>query len=131
MRIVRVIPEGRGRSAETYPASPTDGRAPSAIFIGEVETQGVIDQESRDLRLIEVHFKDGARNRLHVHSTDQILVITEGSGIVATRHEEHAVEAGDVAFIPAGEPHWHGARPGRDLTHWAINGGSTKTSIAE
>ena len=29
---------------------------------------------------------------------------------------------GDVAFIPAGEPHWHGAKPGHDLTHWSMTG---------
>lgn len=131
MRVVRVTKQGRRPSAETYPADPKDGRAPNAIFIGSVDTQTVVDEGSKDLRLLEVHFKDGARNKLHVHSTDQILVITEGDGIVATREERHEVTAGDVAFIPAGEPHWHGARPGKEMTHWSMTGQATTRIVGD
>lgn len=122
VRVVRVSPAGRRPSAESYPKTATANLPANSIFIGEVNAQTVIDKESRDLRFLEVVFKDGARNRLHTHTTDQILVITEGKGIVATRDEQHEVEPGDVAFIPAGEPHWHGARPGHDLTHWSLTG---------
>jgi len=129
VRIVRVSSAGRRPSAEFYPAASP--RMPAnSIFIGEVEAQTVIDEGSRDLRLIEVTFKRGARNKLHTHTTDQILVITEGEGIVATRDEQVPVEAGDVAFIPAGEPHWHGARPGEDMTHWSMTG-QGRTEIVE
>jgi quercetin dioxygenase-like cupin family protein len=95
------------------------------IFVGRVETQTVLGEESPHLRVTEVTFRDGARNRLHVHSTDQLLIVTEGEGIVATQAEEREVTAGDVAHIPAGEPHWHGARPGRDMTHLAVLGPAT------
>jgi quercetin dioxygenase-like cupin family protein len=78
--------------------------------------------------LIEHTFRDGARNRLHTHTTDQILIVTAGEGIVATEHEERTVRAGDVAYIPAGERHWHGAKPGMDMTHFAVLG-SGKTFI--
>jgi quercetin dioxygenase-like cupin family protein len=115
--VTRVSKEGRASSSE-------------AIFIGAVETQ-MIEGASRDLRLIEVHFKDGARNKLHAHTTDQVLVITEGEGIVATRGERREVGPGDVAFIPAGEEHWHGAKPGKDMTHLAMNGATSKTDIKE
>ncbi|MGH2500438.1 MAG: cupin domain-containing protein [Candidatus Limnocylindria bacterium] len=118
MRVVRVGAAGR---------SPSDAE----IFRGHVETQTVVDEDSRDLRLLEVHFRAGARNRLHTHSTDQILVVTEGAGIVATRSETREVDAGDVAFIPAGEPHWHGARPGRDMTHWSITGQAETTIVGD
>jgi quercetin dioxygenase-like cupin family protein len=107
-----------------------DKRRPNTdeIFIGAVDSQTVIGDEARDLRLTEVTFKDGARNKLHTHTTDQILVVTAGEGIVATEHEERTVLAGDVAYIPAGERHWHGAKPGRDMTHLAVLG-SGKTFI--
>lgn len=118
MRVVSVDVSGRHPSTET-------------IFVGDVETQTIVDVGPRDLRLIEVHYRDGGRNRLHTHTTDQILLITEGEGIVATRAEEHEVRAGDVAYIPAGEEHWHGARPGKDMTHLAINGGASRTTIVE
>ena len=117
MRATRVSSDGRRASSE-------------AIFVGAVELQ-MIEADSRELRLIEVHFKDGARNKLHAHTTDQLLVITEGEGIVATRGERHEVVPGDVAFIPAGEEHWHGAKPGKDMTHLAINGATSKTDIKE
>ena len=38
--------------------------------------------------------------------------------------------AGDVAFIPANTKHWHGAKPGKDMTHWAILADG-KTTIVE
>lgn len=105
-------------------------RKPNAaeIFVGAVDSQTVIGEEARDLRLSEHTFKNGARNRLHTHTTDQILIVTAGEGIVATEHEERTVRAGDVAYIPAGERHWHGARPGTDMTHLAVLG-SGKTFI--
>lgn len=118
MRVMRIAKTGRTASADR-------------IFVGSVEMQTVVDVGERDLRLVEVHFKDGARNRWHTHTTDQILVVTEGAGIVATRGEEREVATGDVAYIPANEEHWHGARPGKDMTHLAINGGASKTTITE
>ena len=118
MRVKRITTAGRERSA-------------NPIFRGTVESQTAVGEEdSRDLRLSEVAFKDGGRNTWHMHSCDQILVVTEGEGIVADETEERSVTAGDVAFIPANTKHWHGAKSGRDMTHWSIlaNG---KTTIAE
>ena len=56
-----------------------------------------------------VNFEKGAQTGWHVHSSDQILVITVGNGIVANETEEHHVGVGDVVQIKAGENHWHGA----------------------
>jgi len=76
-------------------------------------------------------FRNGARNKLHTHTTDQILIVTAGEGIVATEHEERAVRAGDVAYIPAGERHWHGAKAGMDMTHLAILGAGKTFIVAD
>ena len=38
-----------------------------------------------------------AGHKPHVHSTDQILVVTEGEGLLATDDERHEISAGDVA----------------------------------
>ncbi len=95
-------------------------RATSAIFEGTVYTQPLTEGLSKQLRVSVVSFQDGARNKLHAHDVDQLLVITEGEGTVATPAEELAVSAGDVVFIPAGEQHWHGARPGGSMTHLSI-----------
>ena len=118
MRVKRIAPSGREMS-------------PNPIFRGLVEYQSAVGEDvSRDLRLSEVHFRDGAVNKWHMHSCDQILVVTEGEGIVADETEERSVTEGDVAFIPANTKHWHGAKPGKDMTHWSIlaNG---KTTILE
>jgi quercetin dioxygenase-like cupin family protein len=101
------------------------------IFVGTVETQPLIGDEARDLRVTEVTFRDGARNRLHSHTTDQLLVITAGEGIVATEREQREVRAGDIAHIPAGERHWHGARPGADMTHLSILGNGKTFIVAD
>ena len=104
---------------------------PGDMFVGAVDSQPVIGDEARDLRLTEHTFRDGARNKLHTHTTDQILIVTAGEGIVATEHEERTVRAGDIAYIPAGERHWHGARPGTDMTHLAILGAGKTFIVAD
>ena len=106
-------------------------RAGDEMFVGQVALQTIIGDEARDLRLTEVTFRDGARNKLHTHTTDQILIVTEGEGIVATEHQERAVQAGDVAYIPAGERHWHGAKPGTDMTHLAVLGNGKTFIVAD
>lgn len=96
-------------------------KSDAPIFKGDVFAQTAVgEDESRDLRLSDIHFANGAANRWHVHSCDQILVVTEGEGTVADEREEKTVAAGDVAFIPANTKHWHGARPGKSMTHWSI-----------
>lgn len=118
MRVTHIAPAGRERSA-------------NPIFNGTVDYQTLVsDAESRDLRLSEVAFKDGAVNRWHVHSCDQILVVTDGEGVVGDETQEIAIRAGDVAFIPANTRHWHGAKPGKDMTHLAILA-KGQTTIAE
>ena len=109
--------------------SPADReRTVDAIFRGEVERQGIIGGDvSTQLYVGEVTFKNGAANKWHIHTSDQVLIVTSGEGIVADEREERQVTAGDVAFIPANTKHWHGARPGKDMTHLAvIAGGTTK-----
>jgi len=116
MRIVHIRPEGRRRN-------------PGEIFVGHVESQDPLGEASGRFRLTEVTFKDGARNKLHTHESDQVLLVTAGEGIVATEHEEHEIATGDLALIPAGERHWHGARPGKEMTHWSILGPGKTTIV--
>ena len=101
------------------------------MFVGAAELRSIVGDEARDLRLTEVTFRAGARNKLHTHTTDQILIVTAGEGIVATEHEEQPVRAGDVAYIPAGERHWHGAKPGADMTHLAVLGSGKTFVVAD
>jgi quercetin dioxygenase-like cupin family protein len=78
------------------------------------------DNASDDYRCSVVNFSPGATTGWHAHTCDQILVVTGGSGIVATENEEYEIKAGDVVHIKAGEKHWHGARPDTTLSHITI-----------
>ena len=94
---------------------------PSPIFEGTVRTQNLVAEGDSDLlRVTAVTFENGARNKPHRHTTDQVLIVTHGQGIVATETEELRVQPGDVVLIPAGERHWHGAEPSQDFTHLSI-----------
>ncbi|HZU06670.1 MAG TPA: cupin domain-containing protein [Chloroflexota bacterium] len=99
-------------------------RAHAAIFQGLVHTLPLVDerQGAQQLRILSVTFAPGARTKLHYHTHDQVLVITEGRGILATEHEEHHVTPGCVVYVPPGERHWHGAEPEFSMTHLSING---------
>lgn len=91
------------------------------IFVGEVFTQNLVtEDDAPSQRVTAVTFEDGARNRWHYHSTEQVLVVTDGEGIVANEDEVLRVTAGDVVLISAGERHWHGAAEGASMTHLSI-----------
>jgi quercetin dioxygenase-like cupin family protein len=104
--------------------------AVSALFTGnEVTRQAPFSpDEMQSVNFGIVSFSAGSRNKFHKHTSDQILVITEGTGVVATDDEEQTVSAGDVVLIPAGENHWHGAPGDTAMAHITIQAkGSTTT----
>jgi quercetin dioxygenase-like cupin family protein len=95
--------------------------ATSPIFIGDVVSQDLVPEGVADiLRVTAVTFRDGARNKRHTHSTDQVLVATSGEGFVASDAESLTLRVGDVAFIEKNTPHWHGATANQDFTHLSI-----------
>ena len=67
-----------------------------------------------------VNFELGATTGWHKHTSDQILVITAGAGIVANEQEEREVVVGDVVHILEGENHWHGAKKESYMSHITI-----------
>lgn len=98
-----------------------EARATAPIFMGTVHSRPLIDKEtSPAVTVTMVRFSGGARNKRHTHSADQILYITDGQGIVADETHEHEVMAGDIVHVPAGEVHWHGAAPGKEMAHLSI-----------
>ena len=90
------------------------------IFRGNVSIQRIIGKSEDELRVIIVNFSPGGVNVFHTHTFDQILYVTEGTGIVATDNEEITVTPGTIIFIPAGERHWHGATKDTTFSHIAI-----------
>ena len=68
-----------------------------------------------------VNFGPGARLNFHTHIFEQILYVTEGRGIVATREEEFVVTPGTLVFIQPGEVHWHGATEDSSFAHLSLS----------
>lgn len=55
------------------------------LFTGSVTQQTVIDANlSNRFAIRQVNFDKGVRDKFHTHSSEQILIITEGKGKVAT-----------------------------------------------
>ena len=91
------------------------------LFTGTVHTQNVIDADvAKGFRFGMVKFDAGVRNIFHTHSNEQVLLIMEGKGIVATEDKEVTVTPGMLVYIPAGEKHWHGATKDSAFSHIAF-----------
>jgi 4-carboxymuconolactone decarboxylase len=106
--------------------------AESPLFTGPVTMQSVVDSDQSKRFLIrQVNFGRGVRNKFHSHTIEQILIVTEGKGVVATDKEEITVGPGDIIFIPAGEKHWHGAAEGSTFSHLYVMSPDSKTTQLE
>ena len=78
-----------------------------------------------------VNFSAGARNKLHTHTSDQVLLVTAGTGTVATEGEERRVSVGDIIHISAREKHWHGATRDSAFSHISLTAADSKTEQLE
>ncbi len=106
--------------------------AVSKLFTGPVTMQVIVGTElSRNFLIRQVNFGRGVRNKFHSHTIEQILIVTEGKGIVATDKEEITVGPGDVIFVPAGEKHWHGAAKDATFSHIYVMSPDSKTTQIE
>ena len=77
-----------------------------SLFIGESAMQSLITREMGEtfwscLR----HWAPGARSKFHAHTSDQIMIVTEGRGMVTTEKETAELGPGEIVFIPAREKH--------------------------
>lgn len=88
---------------------------------GDVQTSQVLrrnnlvgDMGDQVVSASTIRFRPGERTRYHTHDYGQTLVVTEGTGTVATEDEQVEVTEGDIIFFPPDEVHWHGSSPGRD-----------------
>ena len=98
----------------------------------QVWRQPILNPDDSDnFNFAIVAFDAGSRNKFHKHSGDQILVVTEGKGKVASDDEELEVVQGDVVVIPAGENHWHGAPDDTSMAHITITVKGSQTEQTE
>ena len=100
-------------------ASRATKTAPAGSFTGTVlqDSMAVPVAPSRTSATL-VTFTPGARTHWHTHKTRQILVATQGTGMVQVRGmPARLLQAGDVAEVPAGVVHWHGSIAGHLFAH--------------
>ena len=68
-----------------------------------------------------VTFEPGARTAWHTHPLGQTLIVTQGRGwLKEWGKEAQALNQGDIAWIPPGVKHWHGASSDTAMVHIAI-----------
>jgi quercetin dioxygenase-like cupin family protein len=92
-------------------ASRATKTAPASSFTGTVlqDSMATPSAPSRTSATL-VTFTPGARTNWHTHKTRQVLVATQGTGMVQAKGKPaRFLRAGDVAEVPAGLVHWHGA----------------------
>ena len=102
------------------------------LFTGRIMRQSPLkDITSSDLSVDYINFAKGVKNKLHMHSNDQVLIVTKGRGIIATEEKKFKIKEGDIIWVPAGEKHWHGAVPGSKFTHISITKAHSKLTQLE
>ena len=104
------------RPSADVPAKP----GPAEWFSGTVSMETLSNVELIAASVLRVSFAAAARTAWHTHPEGQILVVTSGNGLVATRDWSRRMSAGDVVEIPAGVEHWHGAGSATPMQHLAV-----------
>jgi quercetin dioxygenase-like cupin family protein len=105
------------------PHVPMEGAEPIQGYTGPVSRSrqtSIQPGESANYNCSVVNFSEGSTTGWHTHNCDQVLIVTSGSGMVATEREERQINVGDVIHIKAGERHWHGAKPDTTMGHITI-----------
>lgn len=107
----------------------TDLRPPDAeprpTYTGQVSVTPVGHAEGA-MRYSVVAFRPGARTGWHTHDGVQVLVVTEGEGLIANSSGDVIRgRAGVTVTIEPGEEHWHGATEASGMTHVAVTIGES------
>jgi quercetin dioxygenase-like cupin family protein len=112
------------RIAHGRAGKPSERRTDT--FSGTVLADAVLPAED-GIVVNTVTFEPGGRTYWHAHEVAQVLIVTLGEGrLQMDDGTGETLRPGDVAHIPAGEVHWHGAAPDSLLIHTAISVGKTE-----
>ena len=97
-------------------------KTPAKNFTGDVYMTPIFSGDGTSRLVVAlVRFTPGARTNWHSHANGQLLVCTDGVGLVVTRDGTTIrLRAGDTVWTPAGEEHWHGAGAENMMCHHAI-----------
>ena len=78
------------------PQTPMEGAEPIQGYTGPVSRsrQTIIQPgDSANYNCSVVKFSQGSTTGWHTHSCDQVLIVTSGSGVVATEHEQREINS--------------------------------------
>lgn len=107
-------------------------QGPNDYFSGKVTVDGMLPAKHESgVSLALVTFEPSARTAWHTHPKGQILLVTEGSGLVQEEGKNTIeIKKGDIVWFPAGIKHWHGACKDTAMSHISIvvedNGNAAK-----
>lgn len=124
------LPSADGLEITAPGAQPVWGAA--ANFTGTVMVTSPF-KASGQARLggATVTFQPGARSHWHAHPLGQLLIVTEGEGLVqAEGGPVRRIKPGDVVWTAPGVKHWHGATPTSAMTHIAVAEAQDGQSVA-
>jgi quercetin dioxygenase-like cupin family protein len=95
---------------------------PADWFTGQVWLEQLAVLPSPNpTKVVRVTFAPGARTAWHTHPHGQVLHILDGVARIGREGGPvREVRPGDSVQFDPGERHWHGAGPGRLMTHLAI-----------
>ena len=97
-------------------------KGPEDWFTGSVRIDPLFQKkEATRAAGASVTFEPGARTAWHTHPAGQTLIVTSGLGWVQREGgPTEEIRPGDVVWFAPGEKHWHGASPGKAMSHIAI-----------
>ena len=97
--------------------------APAAYFNKPAFVKTLVAADDiTNCNVIEVYFEAGCRNNWHIHASNQILLVKEGTCYYQEDGKPvQKVPAGGVINVLPGIKHWHGASPEAPMIHTAIN----------
>lgn len=86
-----------------------------------------VSADPTGLNVLAVLFSPGSRTDWHSHPGGQVLHVTSGRGIIASRDGARVkLVAGDTVTSPPNDLHWHGANDDSPMMHLSITvGGAT------
>jgi quercetin dioxygenase-like cupin family protein len=106
----------------TRSGSQPSRQGPAENFTGSVRVDPLFNPNAPSRASgARVTFEPGARTAWHTHPLGQTLIVAAGSGWVQQWGGPiQEIREGDVAWIPPGQKHWHGATATTGMTHIAI-----------
>jgi len=99
-------------------------KAPNTHHIGEAWLNFLV-QADDDFKynITQATFSANSTLDWHKHTTDQVLIITEGEGYYQERGKEAVIlKKGDVIKCAKDTEHWHASTPEKKVSYLAIYG---------